>query len=195
MVLRWMQAVCVGAVLLGVCGAAWGESAESKMEKGEVLVGTKAVEGSEIPAVIVRGIFHAPPEKVWALIEKCADYKTTMQRVERSKEVSRKGNKVVCEVEIDLPWPLDNLVGVTEATHTVQPGTLYKRAWTLVSGDYDVNEGSWVLKPYGDGTKTLVVYTAHVETKTAVPDDMKAKAQRDALPDLFEHLRKQVEGK
>ncbi len=194
-----MRQLCWSAVLLLVAMGSLGLSQEvqaqnARLEKGEVIIASHKVKGSEIPKVVVTGLFNAPPEKVWAIIDKCADYKKTMQRVEMSKEISRKGNKVRCEVEIDLPWPLDNLKAITEATHTVKPGELYKRAWNLVSGDYDFNKGSWVLRPYGnDKNRTLAVYTIHVKPKTAIPDSIKAKAQKSSLPDLFKHIGKQVE--
>lgn len=184
---------CTAALALSTATAAAQQNA--RLESGEVIVTSRAVKDSDIPMVVATGMINAPPEKVWALIEKCDDYTRTMQRVERSKELSRKGNKVQCEVEVDLPWPMDNLTAVTEATHTVKPGELYKRQWHLVSGDYEFNNGSWVIRPYGDDpNRALVVYTVHVKPNSAIPDSVKAQAQRSSLPDLFKHLRAQLEG-
>lgn len=188
----------IGGLLL-LCAALWVSPAlaqNARLEKGEVIVVSQEVKDSDIPRVVATAMIKAKPEEVWALIEKCDNYTQTMQRVLKSKEISRKGKQVRCEVQVDLPWPLDDLTAVTDAVHTVRPGQLYRRRWSLVSGDYDFNNGSWEIRPYGDDpTRSLVTYTLHVKPKTAVPDAIKAKAQQSSLPDLFEHLRSQLEGK
>lgn len=173
-----------------VSAAAWADDdTKSRLEQGEVIVTTRAIAGSSLPEVHAQGVIDAPPEKLWAILQDCGNYQKTMQRVARSKELSRAGNKVVCEVEIGLPFPLSNLVGVTEATHTVT-ATKWVRAWHLLRGDYEVNDGSWTLTRYNDDPKrTLAEYKLHAIPKSNVPDAILKKGQRKAIPDLFQHLR------
>lgn len=162
---------------------------KTRLEKGEVDVSTRAIVGSSLPEVTAQGLFDAPPERLWAILQDCGNYQKTMQRVARSKEISRQGQKVVCEVEIGLPFPLSNLVGVTESTHVVGPPK-WSRTWHLLRGDYEVNDGSWTLTRYEDDPKrTLAVYRVHAIPKSALPDSILRKAQRKAIPDLFNHLR------
>jgi ribosome-associated toxin RatA of RatAB toxin-antitoxin module len=186
----FFAAVCAACLFTGLSASAQ----DAKLAKGEVVIKTTEVKGQDIPKVVAKAVIKAPMEKVWALIEKCENYEKTMLNIKSAKELSRKGNKVRCETVVDLPWPLSDLKSVTDANHTLNPGQSYVRAWTLVKGDFDYNNGSWKLTPFkGDASKTLLVYTVHVKPHTSVPDSIKASAQRKSLPDLFEHLRKQLE--
>ena len=162
---------------------------KTRLERGEVEVSSHAVAGSSMPEVIAQAIIDTPPERLWAILQDCGNYQKTMQRVARSKELSRQGQKVVCEVEIGLPFPLSNLIGVTESIHVVGPPK-WSRTWHLLRGDYEINEGSWTLSRYEeDHKRTLAVYRVHAIPKSALPDSILRKAQRKAIPDLFNHLR------
>ncbi len=167
---------------------------DARLAKGEVIIKTTEVKGEDIPKVIATAVINAPMEKVWSLIEKCENYEKTMMNVKLAQELSRKGNKIRCKTIIDLPWPLSDLTAITDAVHVIKPGEVYTRSWKLVSGDFDFNDGSWTLKSFkGDPNKTLIVYRVHVKPHTSIPDSVKSAAQKSTLPDLFEHLRKQLE--
>lgn len=190
LVIGVVLAGCLGVVALSTPAQAQG------LDKGEVMIETQEVEGYDIPRLVARAVIKAPMEKVWAIIEKCEDYERTMLNMKLATELSRKGNKVRCKTVLDLPWPMDDLTAISDAVHVEDPGKVYSRTWKMVSGDFDFNYGSWKLTPYkGDANQTLVTYTVHVQPKSAIPDSIKESAQKSALPDLFEHLRKQVEGK
>lgn len=170
------------------------EDLQARLAKGEIVITTKDVSGSSIPEVMAQAVIETPPEKLWAIIQDCANYQKNMQRVVRSKEISRVGNKIVCETEIGLPFPLSNLVGVTEATHVVGPPK-WSRTWHLLRGDYEVNNGSWTLTTFeGNPLRTLAVYRLHVIPKSMVPDALLRKGQRDALPKMINHLRDLTRG-
>jgi hypothetical protein len=180
--------VVILGLLTATVGVADGDL-KTRLESGEVVITTRAIAGTNLPEVTAKGIFEAPPERLWAILQDCGNYKKTMQRVVRSKEISRDGAKVICETEIGLPFPLSNLVGVTESTHVLGPPA-WSRTWHLLRGDYEVNEGSWTLTRYGDDAKrTLVVYRVHAIPKSAVPDAIIRRGQHTAIPDLFNHLR------
>ncbi len=189
-------ALVLGLSLLAFAGPAFaaGEPSaadKAKLEAGEILVRSFQVAGSEMPRAQVTAIIEAPMAKVWAIIEKCADYKRTMVRVLESEELSRSGQTVVCRTKVDMPWPFDDLEASTKATHTVEPGKLYRRVWTLVKGTYKRNDGSWTLTPWaGDANRTLVVYEVHAEPTISIPIAIQKRASRSALPDLIERLRK-----
>lgn len=177
------------SVLLSVNPAKAEESFHDRLSSGEVIVEKALIDGDRIPELTARGVIEAPVERVWAIIEDCGNYDLTMLRVSRSAELSRQGELVVCEVEIDMPFPLSNLVGVTQATHRVGPPE-WSRSWSLLRGDYEVNDGSWTLTQFdGDPMRTLAVYRVHVEPKTHVPSAFLGMAQKKAIPRLFEKLR------
>ena len=173
---------------------ALGESTtRGKLEKGEILVTAKKRKEFPNPGVKAVGVIKAPMDRIWPLIDQCANYTSTMQRVLKSKEISRENNIVICEITVDLPFPLDDLTAKTRAVHTIKPEKMYKRAWKLISGDYEYNEGSWTLVPFGNSlNETLVVYETQVEPKSIVPDSLRNLAQKKTIPALFEHLRNQV---
>lgn len=164
---------------------------QAQLDAGEILFRTTAVKGSELPRATVRAVIDAPMERIWAIIERCADYKRTMVRVIESEELERNGGNILCRVKVDMPWPVDDLQATTRAVHTVEPGKRYRRAWSLVEGDYKSNEGSWTLTAFGDKPgRTMVVYEVHAEPKIAVPNFVLKKATRSTVIDLIERLRK-----
>lgn len=166
---------------------------QERLDKGEIIVKIRPVKGSEIPAATVRAVVDAPPAKVWKIIENCKRYTKTMMRVKKAKEVSRKGNVVVCNVVVDMPWPIDDLQALTKAVHTVRKDKYYQRKWSLISGDYKTNKGSWTLTPFDKaGKRTMVVYKAHAVPKISVPKWIQRAAAKSTFPKLLKHLRKQV---
>ncbi len=177
------------ALLLVTLLAAEDDTAK-RLEAGEVIITNEKLEGSSVPRVTAVGVIEAPPEKVWAIIEDCANYSKNMVRIGASKLIERDGGTFICEVTADLPWPVPDLTSRTRAVHTIEPGVLWQRKWSMISGDYHKNEGSWTLTPYkGEPGRTKAQYQIHVEPKIHVPDSFIASGQRKSLPDLFEKLR------
>ncbi|MBI5480278.1 MAG: hypothetical protein HY906_15545 [Deltaproteobacteria bacterium] len=181
---------CLAAWLALVAAPAVAEDEDARLAKGEVVVTTRAVKGSDTPETIGKAVIEAAPAKVWGIISRCGDYVRTMPRIKASKELSRQGNKVVCQVTIEMPTPYSNLTATTDVTHT-ESAPRYARVWKLISGDYKVNSGSWVLTPYkGDAKRTLAVYQVHAEPKAWIPAWIRRKAQQRSLPEMMERLRK-----
>ncbi|HKA16284.1 MAG TPA: SRPBCC family protein [Myxococcota bacterium] len=146
------------------------------------------------PTYCAEGVIDAPPAQVWALVSRCADYVKNMPSISASKELSREGDErtkftTVCEVAADVPFPFPDLVSVSRATLTVDADGGYTRAWTLIRGDYEVNDGSWRLVPVDGGAKTKVTYRIHVKPKLALPDSMIRSTQETRLPQVIQYLR------
>ena len=184
----------IAALLLLTSHASADEKTKERLANGEIVISTATAKGSSTPKLKAMVVVPAAPDKVWPIIDQCAKYKETMLRIASSEELSRKGNKVRCKITVEMPFPLSNLTATTEATHTVQPGKLYKREWKLIEGDYKVNTGSWTLVPFDDaGTKTLVVYQVVADPSMPIPDGIKKAAQKKSIPELMEKLRKSVQ--
>jgi ribosome-associated toxin RatA of RatAB toxin-antitoxin module len=181
------------ALALSLTSARADDATKARLATGEIIVQTKAIKGSTTPRLKAMAVVGAPPERIWKIVDQCADYPTTMVRIAAAEEVSRKGNIVRCKVTVDMPFPLSDLTALTEAVHTVQPGKMYKREWKLVEGDYRSNRGSWTLVPFDDaGQQTLVVYEVHADPKVAIPDGIKKAAQKKSIPELLEKIRENV---
>ncbi len=166
----------------------------ARLDSGEIIVKTKKVKGSDVPQATVMGVVNAPPEKIWDVIGKCDNYEETMIRVLEAKELKRKGDTVICQVTTDMPWPLSNLTAVTRAHHTVGP-PVWSRTWALIQGDFESNRGSWRIQAFNpvEKDRSLVVYKVHAVPDIMVPDGLITKAQKDTLPNLIKHLRKNLE--
>lgn len=183
----------IAILLLALPTLALADNAKDRLGAGEIIVKTSEVGGSATPKLRAMAVIDAAPEKIWPIIDQCANYPTTMVRIAAAEELSRKGTKVRCRVTVDMPFPLSDLTAVTEATHTVKPGELWERKWKLEEGDYKINSGSWRLVPFNDEkTRTLVVYEVLADPKMSIPDGIKKAAQKKSIPELLEHLREQV---
>ncbi|MDP2342478.1 MAG: SRPBCC family protein [Deltaproteobacteria bacterium] len=159
-----------------------------------IKVWTEKVAGSDIPFAIVEATIDAPPAAVWDIVSHCDGYVRHMPRVAESKELKREGDDNVaftttCRVVADLPFPLGDLTSVSKAVHTVEPGVKYVRKWTFLSGDYEVNEGSWTVVAVDEGKKTKATYRLRAKPKLALPDSMLASFQQQTLPDVIKKLR------
>lgn len=165
---------------------------DKRLDRGEIVVKSKAVKGSAIPMFKVTGVVDAPVDKVWALVSNCDGYVGVMPRVEKSRTLKKRGAKTTCSTRVDLPFPLSHLDAVTEnTTEKSAPGTR-RMSWELVRGDYKRHRGDWDLRPFGeaDSGRTLIVYHALVEPSLAVPKGMIASGQRRELPAVIKGLRR-----
>src|SRR5258706_6833630 len=157
---RRMRRNSIAALLAAVCCA----RAAAAAAAAEIKTWTEPENAAGAPTYAAEGIIDAPPAAVWALVSRCADYAVTMPSISASKELSRTGDEhskftTVCEVTADVPFPFSDLTSVSRATLTVdEKSGHYSRAWQLIRGDYDVNEGSWRLVPLDGGTRTVVTY-------------------------------------
>ena len=167
---------------------------EKRLFKGEIIVQTYPVKKSSLPKLVAEAIFMKPAKQIWNLIYDCARYSKVMPSIKESKNLGILNNgKVRCQLTVDLPWPLDDLTSVTD-TLLIEDhkNGRYQRIWTLVSGDYTINEGSWTLESKCGGSCTYLRYEVRVEPKTSVPGFLKRAAQKSKIPGMFEKLRSQL---
>lgn len=195
--MRWSVASLVLALLVTAASAARGDADRAddihRLEAGEVLISTEDVPGRSVPRLKGIALIKAPPEKVWAVIEDCSNYKHTMPRTIESQELSREGNRVRCRLEFDMPFPFSNLWVETEAVNSALPGRRYERAWSLRGGDFRENTGSWTLEPHDGGRFTIATYETLSEPNVPLPRFIIRMAQEITLPDMFAGLRRQLE--
>ena len=180
----------VAVILLAPALASAEEDRTSRLERGEILISAKTIEGSSAPEIAAEAVIDAAPEKVWAIVSDCGSYAKTMPRIAAATEEKREGSEVTCRTMADMPFPLGDLEAVTKSIHTVEPGKRWSRQWSLLSGDYLRNSGGWILTPWqGDLTRTHLRYRIHAEPKLSLPQGLINSAQKNALPDLIERLR------
>lgn len=165
---------------------------ERRLSLGEIIVTSTAVEHFKEKQIRLEAVINAAPERVWGIVSDCANFKTTMPTISASEELSHEGNVVVCRSTLDLQWPLPNLDATTRVVQIVGDGR-WTADWTLVSGDYKYNQGSWNLTTFqADPTRTLVVYEVLVAPKIAVPAALELFGKTRALPNMIRGLRTQL---
>ena len=158
---------------------------------GKIFVQAFKVKGSEAPSMKLTAVIEAPPGKIWPLVSNCNQFSRTMPRIAKGRIVSSKGKHVICRVTVDLPFPLSNITSTTDGIHIIRKGQYYSRRWTLISGDYKENRGSWVLTRFeGNPRRTLVVYSVYVVPKTSIPNWLRTMAQKKSLPEMIKRMRK-----
>jgi len=158
-----------------------------------IKVWAESVAGSDVPFSIVEASIDAPASVVWSIVSTCNDYAKTMPNIAKSKELSREGDPsssftTVCEVTADLPFPIGDLTSVSRAKHSVELDKRYERRWTMLSGDYDYNEGSWTIVALSP-TTSKATYKLRVRPKLPVPDKMLESFQSGTMPKIIEKLR------
>lgn len=162
----------------------------SRLSEGEVFVSTIDVDGANLPKVRVEAVVDAPPDAVWQVVSSCEGSQHTMPNVQKSYVVKRiSESRFVCSEKIHLPFPLRDVLSVTE--WVLEPGPdVWRRSWTLVEGDFDYATGSWTLRPFDrEGTRTHVVYENHFSPHLSVPDWVTRIFLKRSMPDLIEHVR------
>jgi len=159
-------------------------------EGSGVKVWTEKVAGSDVPFSVAEGVIDAPAAVVWSIVSDCNNYKTTMTNILSSQEISRAGDNVVCKVTADLPFPLPDLTSQTKAVHTVDVDKSYVRKWSLLEGDYNINEGSWSVVAI-DATHCKASYRLRVQPKMPVPDSLLTTFQNTAMPRVINNIRVQ----
>jgi ribosome-associated toxin RatA of RatAB toxin-antitoxin module len=170
-------------------------SDHAALRRGEVLSRNEVVQGSDFPLTRGYALIDAPPAKVFALIDKCGNYSKVMPRTAESKELSRRGNVIVCKVVIELPFFMGNLTSITRGVHTIGP-PFWGRSWKLISGTFKHNTGLWTMRPYrGDPSVTLVEYALHALPTIYLPDALLERAAGKGVPNMLRSLRKVLTGK
>jgi ribosome-associated toxin RatA of RatAB toxin-antitoxin module len=184
---RWAPALAV--LLCHTPARGQREDFFKTLERGEIVVYTRSFKGVDTPELVAKALVNAPPERVWEIVQDCGNFKRTMPRIKASKLVSRSGKKVICQVTVDMPFPYSDTTSVTEAIHIAGPER-WSRTWKLLSGDYKLNQGSWLLRPYrGDVRRTYVVYRILAQPKAWIPGWIRKAAQKRSIPKMIRRIR------
>ncbi len=170
-----------------------GDDERKQLESGEVLVEARTLEGGGGVLARARALVDGDPGAIWKHVAACESYSEFMPRTAESRLVEKSGERVVCYVRIDMPFPVGDLWSETEAIHRELSGNRFERRWKLLRGSYTRNEGYWRLVPWeGDETRTLVTYQLLVRPEKSVPQALLREAQRRSLPDMIGALRKRA---
>ncbi len=171
-------------------------SDRSKVAGGQTIAFLEEIPGS--PVKIGRGIaiIPHPPILVVQVINDFANYKDIMPYARESVvDTQRSGGDVVYYYsEIKPPVVSARYYGlriVTEQNVDGIPDTFFN-SWHLdpeTETNLELSSGSWKLVPYGrNGGSTLAFYTVITDPGGRIPDFIKNRATRVAIPGVYEAI-------
>lgn len=175
-----------------VTGPQLTEKEQKQLAAGEVVIRETTPTGGKGVGAMAFGVVEANSDEVWPVLRDCQLFWKFMPRTKKSWVKDEEGVGHLCHVELSMPFPLPDLWSDTVAVIREEPKGHYLRAWKLVRGTYHRNDGSWTIVPWGDGTKSLVVYSIDSDPKMAVPDGLIRMGQKSSLPEVISQIRKRV---
>lgn len=188
-----MKVVAAMVLAIALAELPLDDGERARLERGEVLFTPLEPADGRGVAGRALGVVDAPPGVVWPVLRDCQHYQEFLPGVRASALRSRERDVAVCYTEIELPWPLPDLVSETRVQESRSEDGGYAREWRLITGSYRHNVGSWRLHPWGErGGRTLAVYQIDFDPQTALPDWLLQRAQRSTVPGVFEAVRERV---
>lgn len=193
---------------LGAAAPAWGEAVDpfapleppeldpeerARVERGEVLVRSLPPSDGRGMGVEAIGRIEASPARVWSVMADCEDQDEYLPRVLRAEVRDRDGAGHVCEIVIDLPFPVDDSRSATRNRLRRLPDGGYQRHWTLAPGDwsYERHRGSWTVHPDGPD-HALLVNRMDLLPRSVLPIWVLRAAQAREAPGTFAAIRARV---
>ena len=129
----------------------------------------------------------AAPEQVLAVITDFLRYPEFLNHV-RSTRVVRQ-DATSWEVEFEL-----NLIRPVRYTLRLERQGTEGLTWSLVSGLFRSNDGSWSLEALDGGVRTRATYTIDLQIGVFLPGSLVNTLVGKELPDMLVAFKKQVEG-
>jgi Polyketide cyclase / dehydrase and lipid transport len=169
-----------------------------------VKVHAREKKGTGVQEMTARGLIDAPPEAVWKTIRDYEAYTKTMPYIEESRIVAREGGDKVIYLYSVVNAPLvdrrDYVIKLVDESQwkdgkgylKVRWSTSNDRAPKLPDGvvRVSINDGYWKLEPRENGTKTFATYYLYTDPGGALPKWIVNRANGTAVPDVFQHVRK-----
>lgn len=190
-------------------------SAEPKWEKaadvGGVTVLRRDKDGTPVKEVKATGVFDASPKAVWDVISDLENYAKFMPYTAEARVLERSadGKDVISYQRLTAPIVAerDYIIKLHNESTTTDEGKTgyYKVTWSALSPDKDslmpekkdvvrvrVNDGYWQLEGNADGSKTFATYYVYTAPGGSVPTFVINIANTEAVPKVFESIRKRL---
>lgn len=156
------------------------------LEKGEVDIALIDARQDYIQA---KGIFDAPPEKVWKALTNFSAYPRYYESVVQSQVRSTQGNQANVYVKFKFPFPVGEIWVLNQYTLDAKSRKL---SWKMLDGNLKNSDGSgsWSLSPYKGG-RTLATYRLNVDGSGA-SNWLQKQAVFRSTPAVFKYLNQQI---
>jgi ribosome-associated toxin RatA of RatAB toxin-antitoxin module len=194
------RAATVGAILVAIMAlpspalaqpASFSPAERRRLAAGEVLTRSWRADGGAGTGWAV-GVVDATPAQVFQIVADVERYKEFTERMVAARVLERRGDRYRFYYKIRMPWPLADHECTTDNVHEVDAARqTYARRWTLVSGTFHRNDGSWTVRPWGK-QQALLTYQVVLLPKTAAPKAVLDYVTRVALPRSVQSMRGRV---
>lgn len=199
-----MKGLVVAAVLSSLSALA-GEAEWETVLSGPITVKNRAREGTSIKEVWAEGDIDAPVQDIQQTLMTPGRFKHFMPNLKDSREIGTKeaDGSVYVYTELDLPvvTSRDYVVRVWLDEGVKPDGTgNFRNHWTAVPNKIperrslvrvQVDDGSWVVTPKGDGSKSHAVYKFAVDPGGWVPSFAANMGNSQAVPETFKAVEKE----
>jgi hypothetical protein len=168
----------------------------ARLASGEVLLASRREAPLPLAEVMGRGIFDAPPERVFAAVTDFAHYQEWVPFVRRSDAAPQRDGSVVSFQSLALPFPLGRRYYKIRARSAVSEaggGRVWRAWWRYLPGTGNVadHHGWWVLVPFGEG-RTLGACLLYTDPGHGLPAWAVHRGTAETMPYVFSGLRQQV---
>ncbi|MFZ5471620.1 MAG: hypothetical protein ACOZIN_19515 [Myxococcota bacterium] len=207
--MKWAagQRALFALLAAGLClPAAADEPSWEVVATGAITVKSRARPGSNIKEIWAEGEINAPVADIQAALMNPDRFPTFMPYVKEAREVGRPeadGSRYVY-TRLDLPLvaPRDYVLKVklVEGVDGEGKGT-FRNHWVAASNylpkranivRLQVNEGSWVVRPVGDGAKSWAVYKFTVDPGGWIPAFAADMGNKSGVTDTFKAVEKEA---
>ncbi|HAH10112.1 MAG TPA: hypothetical protein DCL54_15510 [Alphaproteobacteria bacterium] len=160
------------------------------LSKGEPLVRSKA--DPEGGSGVIEGCIDIPvaPATLWELMLDCAKAKQFLEDLVECRVTERDsaGAWDVREQVMDVSALLPNLRSVFRSDYTLHREIRFRQ----LSGNLDLMEGHWRLRPFADGQSTRLTYRARIASSLPVPDSLIRSILAGEAPRTLTLLRREA---
>lgn len=208
MILRKLGCFCVlmlftFAVKLPAADEGWSVA----MKSSDITVYERSRKGSDLLEFKAVRVLPLPSDTIKRVIDDVDQYPNFMPYVAEARVISRDGPNLVSYQRISPPFVSDRdyTVRVNCETWRAAAGNCFCNKWQAANdlgpaeksgvSRVKVTEGSWLLEPEGDGSKTRVTYHVYSDSGGSLPTSITNAASRNAIPKLFDSILKHARKK
>jgi len=177
------------------------------MQTSDITVYERSRKGSSLLEFKAVRILPLSSDVIKRVIDDVDQYPNFMPYVAEARVISRSGPNLVSYQRISPPFVSDRdyTVRVNCETWRIAGGNCFCNKWQTANdlgpaeksgvSRVKVTEGSWLLEPDGDGSKTRVTYHVFSDSGGSLPVSITNAASRNAIPKLFDSILKQAQKK
>ena len=190
----WASAQETGDPLAPLTQPTLTDSDRRQLEAGALVIRDLAPSDPEGIGLVIMGLVDATPDRLWSVMADCAKQEEFLPRVSHSTVRDRDGDRHICGLVVELPFPFEAARSETRQLVRRLPDGGYQRLWELAPGDwsYRRDSGSWSIHPYSGGQRSLLVNRMDLLFKSTLPGWVLRAAQTHEAPAMFEAIRLRV---